>query len=186
VGEPETDRVAGHQGLERVRVLRIIARLNIGGPALHTTLLTERLDPRRYDARLIAGTEGPDEGNYLRLHGATPEGVTILRNARPPGPPDWHGCRSPCTPTTDTSSTATFRRDARECSWRWSGPGDDGPTCLLAVSDTVRAELLSLGVGSPARFRVMPLGLDLERYVSADAARGVLRSELGLAPDVPW
>jgi Glycosyl transferase 4-like domain len=70
--------VAGHQGLERVRVLRIIARLNIGGPALHTTLLTERLDPRRYDARLIAGTEGPDEGNYLRLHGATPERVTIL------------------------------------------------------------------------------------------------------------
>jgi hypothetical protein len=32
----------------------------------------------------------------------------------------------------------------------------------------------------------MPLGLDLERYVSADAARRVLRSELGLAPDVPW
>jgi hypothetical protein len=58
--------------------------------------------------------------------------------------------------------------------------------CLLAVSDTVRAELLSLGVGSPARFRVMPLGLDLERYVTADAARGVLPSELGLAPDVPW
>ena len=55
---------------ERVRVLRIIARLNVGGPALHTTLLTQRLDPRRYDARLVAGTEEPGEGNYPRLHGA--------------------------------------------------------------------------------------------------------------------
>ena len=47
-----------------MRVLRIIARLNVGGPALHTTLLTQRLDPRRYDARLVAGTEEPGEGNY--------------------------------------------------------------------------------------------------------------------------
>src|SRR5262249_37623564 len=63
---------------ERIRILRIIARLNIGGPALHTTLLTERLDPRRYEARLIAGTEAADEGNYLALHGAAPERVTVL------------------------------------------------------------------------------------------------------------
>jgi glycosyltransferase involved in cell wall biosynthesis len=52
---------------ERVRVLRIIARLNIGGPAIHATLLTERLDPARYDSRLLAGTEGEDEGSYLDL-----------------------------------------------------------------------------------------------------------------------
>ncbi len=51
----------------RVRVLRIIARLNVGGPALHATLLTERLDPDRYDTLLVAGKEGPSEGNYLAL-----------------------------------------------------------------------------------------------------------------------
>ena len=70
--------MATRDGSERVRVLRIIARLNVGGPALHTTLLTERLDPRRYDARLVAGTEAPGEGNYLRLHGSMPERVTVL------------------------------------------------------------------------------------------------------------
>ena len=30
---------------DRIRVLRVIGRLNVGGPALHATLLTERLDP---------------------------------------------------------------------------------------------------------------------------------------------
>lgn len=51
------------------RVLRMIARLNIGGPAIHATLLTERLDPSRYTSFLLAGTEEPGEGNYLALHG---------------------------------------------------------------------------------------------------------------------
>lgn len=32
----------------RVRVLRVIARLNMGGPAHHVSLLSGRLDPARY------------------------------------------------------------------------------------------------------------------------------------------
>ncbi len=54
---------------ERIRVARIIGRLNIGGPALHTVLLTEELDPARYATLLIAGQEDPDEGCYLDLVG---------------------------------------------------------------------------------------------------------------------
>ncbi len=57
----------------RVRVLRVIARLNIGGPALHATLLHERLDPRRFQSTLVTGSEEPGEGNYLALHGRTAE-----------------------------------------------------------------------------------------------------------------
>ncbi len=53
----------------RIRVLRIIARLNIGGPAIHATLLHERLDPARFASTLITGTEEAGEGNYLALHG---------------------------------------------------------------------------------------------------------------------
>ena len=56
---------------ERIRVLRVIARLNVGGPALHATLLTERLDPSRYASTLVAGTEGEDEGDYLELRRMT-------------------------------------------------------------------------------------------------------------------
>jgi glycosyltransferase involved in cell wall biosynthesis len=62
----------------RVRVLRIIARLNVGGPALHATLLTERLDPERYDSLLVAGEEGPAEGNYLALRHRRLEGLVDL------------------------------------------------------------------------------------------------------------
>jgi glycosyltransferase involved in cell wall biosynthesis len=62
----------------RVRVLRIISRLNVGGPALHALLLNDRLDPCRYDSRLVVGQVGDDEGDYLTLHGATPERVVSV------------------------------------------------------------------------------------------------------------
>ena len=51
--------------------MRIIARLNIGGPAIHSTLLHERLNPARFESTLVTGTEDAGEGNYLELHGRT-------------------------------------------------------------------------------------------------------------------
>jgi glycosyltransferase involved in cell wall biosynthesis len=54
---------------DRIRVLRIIARLNVGGPAIHATLLTNRLDPARFESRLVHGPHEPSEGSYLDLHG---------------------------------------------------------------------------------------------------------------------
>src|SRR5262249_59287819 len=62
----------------RVRVLRVIARLNVGGPALHATLLTERLDPARYDALLVTGTEAASEGNYMALQGKRLSRLTLV------------------------------------------------------------------------------------------------------------
>ena len=55
----------------RVRVLRLIARLNVGGPAIHATLLTERLNPARFTTTLVTGTEEKGEANYLELYGRT-------------------------------------------------------------------------------------------------------------------
>ncbi len=60
----------------KIRVLRIIARLNIGGPAIHATLLTHGLDPSRYESRLVTGTEDEAEGNYLALHGRAIDGIS--------------------------------------------------------------------------------------------------------------
>lgn len=52
----------------RIRVMRVIARLNVGGPAIHATLLTERLEPARFHTSLVAGSESENEANYLDLH----------------------------------------------------------------------------------------------------------------------
>jgi glycosyltransferase involved in cell wall biosynthesis len=61
--------VSATAGREPIRVVRVIARLNIGGPAIHATLLTARLDPARFQTTLVTGTEDAGEGNYLALHG---------------------------------------------------------------------------------------------------------------------
>ncbi|HEY7142416.1 MAG TPA: glycosyltransferase family 4 protein [Methylomirabilota bacterium] len=54
---------------ESIRLLRVITRLNVGGPALHTTLLTERLFPDRYDSIVATGAVASDEADYLALFG---------------------------------------------------------------------------------------------------------------------
>ncbi|MGV2437571.1 MAG UNVERIFIED_CONTAM: hypothetical protein LVT10_23910 [Anaerolineae bacterium] len=51
----------------RVRVLRVIARLNIGGPAKHVALLTKRLDPTVYDTTLVCGKISPEEGTWVTM-----------------------------------------------------------------------------------------------------------------------
>src|SRR3954470_23231853 len=40
----------------RIKILRVIARLNMGGPALHVAYLTEGLRARGYDTTLVAGS----------------------------------------------------------------------------------------------------------------------------------
>ncbi len=45
----------------RIPVLRVIARLNVGGPALHVAYLSAGLTPRGYDTTLVAGSVGRGE-----------------------------------------------------------------------------------------------------------------------------
>ena len=56
--------------MDRVKVLRIIARLNIGGPAIHTILLTAGLNNEKFESTLVTGVEGKHEGNMLDLAAA--------------------------------------------------------------------------------------------------------------------
>ena len=53
--------------MDRIRVLRVIDRLNVGGPALQATVLSEGLDPKRFDHRLLAGSIAEGEGDYVSL-----------------------------------------------------------------------------------------------------------------------
>ncbi len=40
----------------RIRVLRVIARLNMGGPAIHVASLAAGLETRGYHTTLVAGS----------------------------------------------------------------------------------------------------------------------------------
>ena len=48
---------------ESIRVVRIIARLNVGGPAIQAITLTRRLEPLGYRTTLVRGREDPNEGD---------------------------------------------------------------------------------------------------------------------------
>jgi glycosyltransferase involved in cell wall biosynthesis len=70
-----------------IRILRIIARLNIGGPSIHVTLLTQKLVPPHYESILICGTLPPGEGDmgyFAEARGVKPVVVPeIGRNVNP-------------------------------------------------------------------------------------------------------
>lgn len=55
---------SGSSDSETTRVLRIITRLNIGGPARHVATLTQALPSRGFASELIAGTAGKEEGTF--------------------------------------------------------------------------------------------------------------------------
>ncbi len=52
---------------EKLRVLRAITRLNIGGPAIHVILLTRGLQNERFTSVLVTGRESPSEGTFRTL-----------------------------------------------------------------------------------------------------------------------
>jgi glycosyltransferase involved in cell wall biosynthesis len=62
---------------EPIRILRLIARLNMGGPALHVSYLTRGLDERGYETTLAAGTIGRTEGSMAFV--AEKLGVEVLQ-----------------------------------------------------------------------------------------------------------
>jgi len=58
-----------------IKILRIIARLNIGGPAIHVSLLTAKLNDAEYQSMLVCGSIEPGEGDmsyYAEQHGVRP------------------------------------------------------------------------------------------------------------------
>ena len=59
-----------------VKILRVIARLNMGGPALHVAYLTEGLRKRGYDTTLVAGSLARGEDSMAFV--ADAHGVEIV------------------------------------------------------------------------------------------------------------
>ncbi|MDE2994178.1 MAG: glycosyltransferase, partial [Chloroflexota bacterium] len=67
-----------------IRIVRVIARLNVGGPAVYTISLTAGLDPAQFQQWLVAGVAAPYEGDMLsdaEARGVTPIVVPYLGRA---------------------------------------------------------------------------------------------------------
>jgi glycosyltransferase involved in cell wall biosynthesis len=71
--------------------------------------------------------------------------------------------------------TAAFRAVERALARR--------TTRIVALSPAQRADLLAMGIGRPGRVDVVPLGLELDPLLEAQARRGALRRHLGLPPE---
>ncbi len=61
----------------RIKILRVIARLNMGGPALHVAYLTAGLRERGYDTTLVAGSLARGEDSMAFV--AEARGVDVVR-----------------------------------------------------------------------------------------------------------
>jgi len=102
-----------------IRVLRVITRLNIGGPAIHAVLLTSALDDGAlFSSTLVAGTTAPHEGDMLdfaRAHAVHP--VMLPALGREISPADdlcpWHVLSSSFVDFSRTSCTRIWPRLAR-------------------------------------------------------------------------
>ncbi len=181
-----------------VKVLRVIARLNMGGPALHVAYLSAGLRERGYETTLVAGTlaRGEDSMAFVadelgvrveRVPELSRE-ISPLRDARAAlrgrlaamlagdaRPPivvhTFHG--HVLRGYFDPVRSAGFRLLERALA--------KGSTALIAVSPQVRDDLVALGVAPKEKFVVIRLGIELEeRIAAAPGARAETRRLLGV------
>lgn len=196
-------------------VVRLITRLNIGGPARQALLLSRRLQaqwPTVLAAGVAPGTEGELSDAGVSVHP-----VPLVRRLSPAmdmrAAASVHRLLSLHRPRLVHSHMAKAGAIARTAALAlrprprlvhtfhghvldgYFGPGVQRAfleierrlarhtDCLVAVSPQVRDELLALGIGVPEQYRVVPLGLDLDRFLALDRPSGLLRRRLGLGPD---
>src|SRR3954452_3433402 len=90
---PSADGPDSAAPARRTRVLRVIARMNVGGPAYHVSLLTGQLDPDRYESLLLCGTVGPGEASLSDVADTYGARYRIVPGLRPEISP-WHDARA--------------------------------------------------------------------------------------------
>lgn len=205
---------------ERVRVLRVIGRLNMGGPAHQAALLSgRRFFADRYETLLVYGSLPEGEASLADLsheEGATMRYLPDLRQAVRPASDAMALAKlvrivrrfRPHVVHTHTAKAGFIGRQAAlavrprpAIVHTFHGhvlEGYFGPAkarlyleleralarvsdCLVGVSQATVDDLVRLGVAPRERFRVLPLGLDLQPLAEIDTGlRSVARGELGI------
>ena len=204
-----------------VRVLRVIARMNLGGPAYHVSLLSGRMDRERFETLLVSGRVPPGEDSAEDL--AARYGARLARS-RWLGPAlrpldDLRALGEvariarrfrPDIVHTHTAKAGMIGRLAAEvCRPRpivvhtYHGHVLEGyfsppverfyrlleralatrTDRLVAVSTAVVDDLVRLRIADRAKFEVIPLGLELDRFLELPVEPGgPFRDEIGVQP----
>lgn len=196
--------------MKRIKILRIIARLNIGGPAIHTILLTEGLDKTRFQSLLVSGRVDKNEGDMsyyaaekkvnpifipelrrkLGLAGDIAALTRIFKIIKAEQPDIIH---------THTAKAGTLGRLAGilynllhyksgkqvKLIHTFHGHVFEGyfgkfetrififierflaifTSRIITVSESVKNELIALGICKPEKINVIPLGFELEKFL---------------------
>jgi glycosyltransferase involved in cell wall biosynthesis len=201
----------------RPRVLRIITRLNVGGPATHVILADRGLRERGWETLLVHGIVEPDEAEVplqdvdlpmTRLSTlarpirpaadarALAEIARLIRSYRPHiihthlskagllGRTAAMFVSSPAVRVHTFHGTVFGGYFGESTSGiiqrteRFLGHRTDR---VVALSERQRQELLDYGIAPEDRIRIVPLGLDLDRFAGIDRAGA--RAALGIPAD---
>ena len=72
--------------MSTIRVVRVIARMNVGGPALQVTALADGLPADRFEQHLLVGSVDDDEADYLDLRAPHVSAERVTGLGRSPNP----------------------------------------------------------------------------------------------------
>jgi glycosyltransferase involved in cell wall biosynthesis len=202
----------------RIKIFRIIGRLNIGGPALHVVNLAAGLDPARYEQLLVVGTENEAEGSmldYALARGVEPHVIPEIVTAFSLTVRDFKALlklfvlmrrERPHIVHTHTAKAGLLGRLAARLAGvpviahtfhghvlhGYYGPAKNRllrrmerslarfTDRLVTVSEEVKRDLVGYGVAAAEKITVIPLGFDLEPFLSSSTRRGEFRRELGV------
>jgi len=200
-----------------VKIIRIISRLNVGGPAQHAILLSQYFQNSDWQTTLISGVEGELENNMLSL--AKNKNVVVkriqtmrrkieifsdflsfiqlIRIFKKFKPQILH---------THTAKAGALGRLAGIFAGipikihTFHGHALNGyfPTyiskifvfierllgkqtdCIITLTQKLKEDLSSMGIHGRFENRVIPLGLELERFTSLSPGQMDFRKELGI------
>lgn len=195
---------------KKIKIVRIIARLNIGGPAIHTILLTAGLNAGGFESILVCGSIGKGESDmhyYARQKGVSPIQIPQLQRdlnffrdlvaftkifflliREKPQVIHTHTAKAGALGRTAAFFYKLFFNKNARIIHTFHGHVFEGyfsrfnslffilvekalalfTDVLVTVSDSVKDDIVSLGIAGRNKIRVVPIGLELDKFLSVN------------------